>query len=52
MYIAVKLNASRDVLEVLAGTFDAPRACLQAARKAFGKAGGLQFVHNPKLIAL
>lgn len=52
MYSAVKVNESRDVVEVLAGTFDTPRECLQAARKAFGKFGALRFEKNKKLICM
>lgn len=52
MYTAVQVDASREVKKSLPGTFDTPRACLEAARKAFGKSGALQFVKNPKLICM
>ena len=43
MYIAVKVDSSRNILDTLPQTFDTPRECLNAARAAWGKAGGLQF---------
>lgn len=46
MYYAVKTNEAREAKESLPGTFDDPRKCLAAARAAFGRSGGLQFVRS------
>ena len=46
MYYAVKVDAGRNVLESMTEAFATPKACLNAARAKWGKAGGMQFARS------